>query len=581
MVDDVDGAISEVNGGIVAMGYYTSVLVVFNADRKALDTSVRRVTKEIAELGFTARVEDTNTLDAYFGSLPGHCDENVRRPLMNTLNLGDLLPTSSIWTGEAQAPCPFYPALSPALMSCLSTGNAPFWLNLHVRDIGHTVMFGPTGAGKSTHLAMLAAQLRRYRDMAIFFFDKGHSIYPLAMAAGGEHYTVGGDGDELAFCPLQYLETKADRAWAAEWIETVLGLNQIQISSVQRNEIVAALENMHASGARTLTDFTITIQDQAIREGLKQYTVAGSMGHLLDAERDGLALSDFTCFEIEELLNLGEKYALPVLLYLFRRIERSLRGQPAAIVLDEAWIMLGHPVFREKIREWLKVMRKANCLILMATQSLSDAANSGILDVIVESTATKIFLPNPYAREVDAAALYRRMGLNERQIQLLAEAIPKREYYYVSERGRRLYELSLGAVGPRVRGRQRPGIRRHHPPVGRPLRTPGLGEPLARAPGRGTPAAHTGTRRLPPFGSSPFGVSLRSPCLRRPRMKTQAPPATTNGSTVGSPPNPYLNARRHWNDHVGQVVTAAKVWQAVAIGSLAVAALEPLPKETW
>lgn len=446
MVDDVDGAISEVNGGIVAMGYYTSVLVLFNADRKALDASVRRVTKEISELGFTARVEDTNTLDAYFGSLPGHCDENVRRPLMNTLNLGDLLPTSSIWTGEAQAPCPFYPALSPALMSCLSTGNAPFWLNLHVRDIGHTIMFGPTGAGKSTHLGMLAAQLRRYRDMAIFFFDKGHSIYPLAMAAGGEHYTVGGDGDELAFCPLQYLETKGDRAWAAEWIETALGLNQIQISSAQRNEIVAALENMHASGARTLTDFTITIQDQAIREGLKQYTVAGSMGHLLDAERDGLALSDFTCFEIEELLNLGEKYALPVLLYLFRRIERSLRGQPAAIVLDEAWIMLGHPVFREKIREWLKVMRKANCLILMATQSLSDAANSGILDVIVESTATKIFLPNPYAREVDAAALYRRMGLNERQIQLLAEAIPKREYYYVSERGRRLYELSLGPL---------------------------------------------------------------------------------------------------------------------------------------
>ena len=108
--------------------------------------------------------------------------------------------------------------------------------------------------------------------------------------------------------------------------------------------------------------------------------------------------------------------------------------------------MLGHPVFREKIREWLKVMRKANCLILMATQSLSDAANSGILDVIVESTATKIYLPNPYAREVDAAALYRRMGLNERQIQLLAEAIPKREYYYVSERGRRLYELSLGPL---------------------------------------------------------------------------------------------------------------------------------------
>jgi type IV secretion system protein VirB4 len=115
-------------------------------------------------------------------------------------------------------------------------------------------------------------------------------------------------------------------------------------------------------------------------------------------------------------------------------------------VLDEAWIMLGHPVFRAKIREWLKVLRKANCMVLMATQSLSDAANSGILDVILESTATKIFLPNVYARDQDTAALYRRMGLNDRQIEILATAIPKRQYYYVSELGRRLYELALGPL---------------------------------------------------------------------------------------------------------------------------------------
>jgi type IV secretion system protein VirB4 len=170
------------------------------------------------------------------------------------------------------------------------------------------------------------------------------------------------------------------------------------------------------------------------------------MGHLFDAKEDTLGLDAFTVFEIEELMNLGEKYGLPILLYLFRRIERSLHGQPAAIFLDEAWIMLGHPVFREKIREWLKVMRKANCLVLMATQSLSDSINSGILDVIIESTATKIFLPNAYAREEETAALYRRFGLNERQIEIIGGAVPKRDYYYVSERGRRLYELALGPV---------------------------------------------------------------------------------------------------------------------------------------
>ena len=205
-------------------------------------------------------------------------------------------------------------------------------------------------------------------------------------------------------------------------------------------------KSAHESGARTLSELTLTIQDETIREALRQYTVDGMMGHLLDAETDGLSLADFTTFEIEELMNLGEKFALPVLLYLFRRIECSLHGQPTAILLDEAWIMLGHPVFRDKIREWLKAFAKKNCLVLLATQSLSDAANSGILDVIVESTATKIFLPNVYARDEDTAALYRRMGLNARQIEILATAVPKRQYYCVSEGGRRLYELALGPL---------------------------------------------------------------------------------------------------------------------------------------
>lgn len=453
MVVDAESAIAEVNSGIVAVGYYTSVVVLMDENRSRLEASARDVEKAINRLGFAARIESVNTLDAFFGSLPGHGVENVRRPLINTMNLADLLPTSTIWTGTAGAPCPMYPALSPALMHCVTQGSTPFRLNLHVRDLGHTFMFGPTGAGKSTHLAILAAQLRRYAGMSIFAFDKGMSMYPLAAGIrattkgkSGLHFSVAADDDRLAFCPLQFLQTKGDRAWAMEWIDTILALNGIQTTPAQRNEIGNAVMSMHASEARTLSEFSVTIQDEAIREAIRQYTVDGAMGHLLDAEQDGLLLSDFTVFEIEELMNLGDKFALPVLLYLFRRIERALIGQPAAIILDEAWLMLGHATFRAKIREWLKVLRKANCLVLMATQSLSDAVNSGILDVIMESTATKIFLPNIYARDEDTAALYRRMGLNARQIEILAQATPKRQYYYVSADGRRLYDLALGPL---------------------------------------------------------------------------------------------------------------------------------------
>ena len=446
MVADSDAAIAEVTSGAIAQGYYTSCVVLMSEDRGQVEADARKIVKAINDRGFGARIETINNVEAFMGSLPGHGVENVRRPLINTLNLADLMPVNTIWTGLNYAPCPMYSPEAPALMECVTHGATPFRLNLHVRDVGHTLVLGPTGTGKSVLLGLIAAQLRRYPQMSIFAFDKGMSMYGLCQAVGGRHFEIGGDAVELAFCPLQFLDAAGDRAWALDWMETLLGLNGVHVTPEQRNEISSALRSMGETGARTLSEFVGIVQNNVIREALRQYTVDGAMGQLLDAETDGLSLSEFSVFEVERLIDLGEKYALPVLLYLFRRIERSLRGQPAAIILDEAWIMLGHPTFRNKIKEWLLTLRKANCLVLMATQSISHAVDSGILNTILESTATKIFLPNGEAGNEDTAALYRRMGLNDKQIQIIAGALPKRQYYYVSEGGRRLFELALGPV---------------------------------------------------------------------------------------------------------------------------------------
>ena len=447
MVSDAEAAIAEVKSGLVAQGYYTSVVVLMDENRVTLEASSRALEKAINALGFAARIETINTMDAYLGSLPGHGVENVRRPLMNTMNLADLLPTSTIWTGQNEAPCPMYPPSAAADALHYARGHSVLAQYACARR-GPRLRRRPDRIGQihpARNARGAAAALSRYFHPCI----RQRAVH-VSLGAGprgqSQHYTIAADEEKLSFCPLQYLASKADRAWAMEWIDALLALNGLATTPNQRNEIGLAITSMHDNGAKTLSEFYTTIQDERVREALKIYTVEGGMGYLLDAEEDGLSLADFTVFEIEELMNLGDKYALPVLLYLFRRIETSLKGQPAVIVLDEAWVMLGHPVFREKIREWLKVMRKANCMVLMATQSLSDAANSGILDVIVESTATKIFLPNVYARDEDTAALYRRMGLNSRQIEILATAVQKKQYYYVSELGRRLYDLALGPL---------------------------------------------------------------------------------------------------------------------------------------
>ena len=191
MYEDSGLALAELNGGQVGMGLYTSLAVLMDEDLEKVKAGARQLQKALGLMGFPARIEDVNAIDAFFGSLPGHVVDNVRRSLLNTRHLSDLLPVSSIWTGREEAPCDFYPPHSPPLLHCLTTGSTPFRLNLHVRDLGHAMIFGPTGSGKSVLLAALAAQFLRYPGMSAYVFDQGRSLYTFCRAAGGRHFDLG------------------------------------------------------------------------------------------------------------------------------------------------------------------------------------------------------------------------------------------------------------------------------------------------------------------------------------------------------------------------------------------------------
>lgn len=455
MVDETEAALGEASSQLVTFGYFTSVVVLMEEDRHMLDAAAREVRRALQNLGFGARIETVNSIEAWLGSIPGHGLQNVRRPLLHTLHLADLLPTAAIWAGRDNCPCPFYPPASPPLLHAATDGATPFRLNLHVGDVGHTLVFGPTGAGKSTLLGLLVAQFRRYDGATIFAFDKGRSLFPLARACGGQHWDVAGDATPTRLTPLADIDSDAEQSWAEEWVETcaALQLGEGRITPQHRNLIHAAMRLQRSAPreARTLTNFVTNVQHSELKQALEYYTISGAAGDLLDHDCEDLRGGSFQVFEIEELMNRGDKLLIPVLLYLFRRFERSLKGQPALLVLDEAWLMLGHPVFRAKIREWLKVLRKANCAVVLATQSLSDAVRSGILDVLLESCPTKILLPNEEAMNGDDSSsgphrLYELIGLNPRQIEIIATATPKRQYYFVSPEGRRLIELNLGPV---------------------------------------------------------------------------------------------------------------------------------------
>ncbi|MFZ3467100.1 conjugal transfer protein TrbE [Vibrio harveyi] len=445
MVHQYEEAQTALSSGRLSYGQYSTTFVLRHADKDILQEQTEQLTKILnSMLGFTSRVETINSIEAFLGTLPSDSLHNIRRPLLSTMNLSHLLPTSSIWTGEEYCPCPFYPEQSPPLMYCTAAGNTPYRLNFHVDDVGHTLAFGPTGAGKSTLIAVMVAQFFRYKGAKVFAFDKGYSLFTLSQL-GGQHFDIGAQAsaNDPSFAPLSDLDN--DFEWCCDYIEKLLVLQGVKVNAEHRVSIFKALSDMRSSSRKSLSEFCTQVQDPEIKTAMSYYTVKGRGGDLLDAEQNRMNLTNFMVFEIEHLMGRGEIDLIPVLVYLFRQIERAIKGatnnDPSLIVIDEAWIALSHPVFREMLKEWLKVLRKANCMVFLATQSLGDAIKSGILDVLIESCPTHIFLPNPKATQF--ADTYRQFGLNDKQIDLIKRAVQKREYYVSQPVGSRMINLSL------------------------------------------------------------------------------------------------------------------------------------------
>jgi type IV secretion system protein TrbE len=439
---DADAALQELGNDQVAFGYVTATVTVLDLDATAADEKLRAVERTIQGRGFVTIPETLNAVEAWLSSIPGHAYANVRQPIVSTLNLAHMLPVSAVWAGQERN----MHLDGPPLIVTRTDGATPFRLVTHIGDVGNTLVVGPIGMGKSVLLATMALQFRRYAGARIFAFDMGRSIRATVLGLGGEHYDLGAD-ESMAFQPLARIDQENERAWAADWIEGRLLHEGVAVGPAEKEAVWSALNSLASAPVdqRTLTGLSVLLQSNALRQALQPYVLGGAHGRLLDADHDRLGTADVQAFEMEELMH-SKAAALAVLRYLFARFEARLDGAPTLLILDEAWLFLDDPVFAARIRQWLKTLRKKNVSVIFATQSLADIQNSSIAPALIESCASRIFLPNPQATEPQIRTIYQGFGLNARQIEIVATAQPKRDYYYQSRLGNRVFELGLGPV---------------------------------------------------------------------------------------------------------------------------------------
>ncbi|MBO9460711.1 conjugal transfer protein TrbE [Labrenzia sp. R5_0] len=443
---DADEALQELGADMAGAAYVTATLTVWDEDEAVAEAKLKAAEKVIQGRDFTCMPETVNAIEAWLGSLPGHLYANVRQPPVSTLNLVHMIPISAVWAGPARNDH----LDGPPLFYAETEGSTPFRFSPHVGDVGHTLVVGPTGSGKSVLLALMALQFRRYAGAQVFAFDFGGSIRCATVACGGDWQDLAGalSEDEAAvqLQPLRNIDETSERAWAQDWLSGLIAREGVTVDPVARDHLWSALTSLASAPVeeRTLTGLSVLLQSTALKQALAPFCLGGPFGRLLDAETEELGTADFQAFETEGLI--GSAATPAVLAYLFHRIEERLDGRPGLIIVDEGWLALDDGTFGGQLREWLKTLRKKNASVLFATQSLADIDNSAIAPAIVESCPTRVFLPNERAFEPQIANIYRRFGLNERQIEIVARAMPKRDYYCQSRRGNRLFSLGLGEV---------------------------------------------------------------------------------------------------------------------------------------
>lgn len=449
---DADAALQELGADDVAFGYLTTSIIVADSERRAVEAKAQEIERILNGRGFVTIRESLNAVDAWLGTLPGHLYANIRQPLIHTLNLAHMAPLSAVWAGEAKNAH----LGGPPLLSATTCETTPFRLVTHIGDVGHTLVVGPTGAGKSVLLALMALQFRRYDGAQVFAFDKGRSMRAAILGLGGAFHDLGADG-EISFQPLRAIDSDQEKARAHAWLLGVLAQEGAALDPAAKEAVWSAVGNLSEApeAERTLTGLSLLLQRADLRAALKSFTIEGAHGGLFDAEADSFDLCDVVGFEMETLMR-REAAAAPALSYLFNRLDGRFDGRPTFLVLDEAWLFLDHPLFAERLRDWLKTLRKKNVSVIFATQSLSDIQTSTIAPAIIESCPSRIFLANPRAREAGVRSAYDAFGLNDRQIEIIATATPKRDYYYQSSAGNRLFDLGLGPVALSICGASSP-----------------------------------------------------------------------------------------------------------------------------
>ena len=407
-------------------GHYSLTVVIY-------DTDLSRVNRACAEFYKVFSVHDAqlyeekyNLLNSFLATVPGNYDFNLRSLYLLNSNYADYSFLFTLHCGE-----PRNLHLRQEYLAVLETNHhTPYFLSLHHGDVGHAMILGRTGAGKSFLLNFVITNLQKY-DPWTFIFDLGGSFESVTQLFGGSYVRVGVNSPDFRINPFSLPPTKENLDFLALFVRVLLqGSNPLDLDPSEERDLYQQIENLYAvdPALRTLGVLANTLGHR-LADRLARWLQGGQFGFLFDNAEDTISFSRFQCFDFQQMSQYPDILE-PLLFYILHRAnsvitDRQITTTFKAFFIDEAWVFLKNPSIQRYIVEALKTWRKANAAMILSTQSLDELRRSDVLDVIIESCPTKLFLANP---DMDRDLYRRQFHLNETEIELITTLVPKQQF---------------------------------------------------------------------------------------------------------------------------------------------------------
>ncbi|MGC1968971.1 MAG: type IV secretion system DNA-binding domain-containing protein, partial [Candidatus Acidiferrales bacterium] len=407
-------------------GLFSLTVVIYDRDLAKVERACAEFYKVFSVHDAQLYEEKYNLLNAFLAAVPGNHAFNLRYLYLANTNYADFSFLFTLDSGEVRNR-----HLRAEYLAVLETNHhTPYFLNLHYRDVAHTMILGRTGSGKSFVLGFLITNLQKYQPHT-FIFDLGGSFESLTQLFGGSYVRVGLESHDFKINPFSLPPTKENLDFLALFLKVLMQSQRAgELDPATERDLYHQIENLYSVDPvlRTLGVLANTLgHDLAGR--LAKWTRGGQFGFLFDNAEDTISFSRFQCFDFQRMSGYPELLE-PLLFYILHRAnaviaDRETSSVFKAFFIDEAWVFLKNPSIQRYVVEALKTWRKHNAAMMLSTQSLDELKRSDILDVIIESCATKIFLANP---DMDRDLYQRQFHLNETEVELIANLVPKQQF---------------------------------------------------------------------------------------------------------------------------------------------------------